>query len=77
MKSDLIKVTDVANMLHRSKATIHAWVNNGTIPDYARPFTLGPLQRGFYFSHKAIERWIKESKEANVVKPDSSKNKEA
>lgn len=77
MNSDLIKVTDVANMLHRSKATIHAWINNGTIPEYARPFTLGPLQRGFYFSAKAIDRWIEESKEGNSVKPCSSKNKEA
>lgn len=72
--SDLIKVTECARMIRKSRATVHNYIQRGDVfPEYAQPFTLGPHQRGYFFRRSAIERWLQECAEQNQVKPEDER----
>lgn len=62
---DLITTADVAKLFHRSVPCVHKWLKTeGVIPDYAKPFRLHPGQRAYFWSKKAIFRWIEERRSA-------------
>ena len=58
--NDLLKTIDVARMVHRSEAAIHKMKGSKQIPKYAMPKKLHASQRGYFWSKKAIHRWIAE-----------------
>jgi len=62
--NDLLKTCDVARMLHRSEAAIHKMKGANQIPEYALPKKLHASQRGYFWSKRAIQRWIAEMMEA-------------
>ena len=63
--NDLLKTEDVGRMLHRSPACIFKMLKADPcqIPEYALPKKLHPNQRGYMWSKKAINRWIRETME--------------
>ena len=61
--NDILLTRDVCMLTHRSVPCLHKWLKCGdVIPDYAKPFRLHPGQRPWYWSKKAVLRWIEEAK---------------